>query len=246
MSLFGNFTKGISSFLDFSKKEEDIESLSYDELLRKVSEINSENVSLQNSIKEISKENYLLTNSIINNNNTNNSEFSKFLNLMQINLLHKISNNNTRPYTNEDFKKFLYKEKLFYGCLDEDDINSLLKAKKDNTLEWDNEQKKEQNKLKQEILEKNLKNLYSNMFTVKVNKKEENKNKKIEDENINRKKNENIDKNVPKKEKKKDKKIFDDKLYSNFQMNNYNLNENKQEKKTNLLEDLIFNDDAEN
>ena len=246
MSLFGNFTKGISSFLDFSKKEEDIESLSYDELLRKVSEINSENVSLQNSIKEISKENYLLTNSIINNNNTNNSEFSKFLNLMQINLLHKISNNNTRPYTNEDFKKFLYKEKLFYGCLDEDDINILLKAKKDNTLEWDNEQKKEQNKLKQEILEKNLKNLYSNMFTVKVNKKEENKNKKIEDENINRKKNENIDKNVPKKEKKKDKKIFDDKLYSNFQMNNYNLNENKQEKKTNLLEDLIFNDDEEN
>jgi len=246
MSLFGNFTKGISSFLDFSKKEEDIESLSYDELLRKVSEINSENVSLQNSIKEISKENYLLTNSIINNNNTNNSEFSKFLNLMQINLLHKISNNNTRPYTNEDFKKFLYKEKLFYGCLDEDDINILLKAKKDNILEWDNDQNKEKNKLKQEILEKNLKNLYSNMFTVKVNKKEENKNKKIEDENINRKKNENIDKNVPKKEKKKDKKIFDDKLYSNFQMNNYNLNENKQEKKTNLLEDLIFNDDAEN
>ena len=246
MSLFGNFTKGISSFLDFSKKEEDIESLSYDELLRKVSEINSENVSLQNSIKEISKENYLLTNSIINNNNTNNSEFSKFLNLMQINLLHKISNNNTRPYTNEDFKKFLYKEKLFYGCLDEDDINILLKAKKDNILEWDNEQNKEKNKLKQEILEKNLKNLYSNMFTVKVNKKEENKNKKIEDENINRKKNENIDKNVPKKEKKKDKKIFDDKLYSNFPMNNYNLNENKQEKKTNLLEDLIFNDDAEN
>ena len=246
MSLFGNFTKGISSFLDFSKKEEDIESLSYDELLRKVSEINSENISLQNSIKEISKENYLLTNSIINNNNTNNSEFSKFLNLMQINLLHKISNNNTRPYTNEDFKKFLYKEKLFYGCLDEDDINILLKAKKDNILEWDNDQNKEKNKLKQEILEKNLKNLYSNMFTVKVNKKEENKNKKIEDENINRKKNENIDKNVPKKEKKKDKKIFDDKLYSNFQMNNYNLNENKQEKKTNLLEDLIFNDDAEN
>ena len=246
MSLFGNFTKGISSFLDFSKKEEDIESLSYDELLRKVSEINSENVSLQNSIKDISKENYLLTNSIINNNNTNNSEFSKFLNLMQINLLHKISNNNTRPYTNEDFKKFLYKEKLFYGCLDEDDINILLKAKKENILEWDNEQKKEQNKLKQEILEKNLKNLYSNMFTVKVNKKEENKNKKIEDENIKEKKNENIDKNVPKKEKKKDKKIFDDKLYSNFQMNNYNLNENKQEKKTNLLEDLIFNDDEEN
>ena len=246
MSLFGNFTKGISSFLDFSKKEEDIESLSYDELLRKVSEINSENISLQNSIKEISKENYLLTNSIINNNNTNNSEFSKFLNLMQINLLHKISNNNIPPYTNEDFKKFLYKEKLFYGCLDEDDINILLKAKKDNILEWDNDQNKEKNKLKQEILEKNLKNLYSNMFTVKVNKKEENKNKKIEDENINRKKNENIDKNVPKKEKKKDKKIFDDKLYSNFPMNNYNLNENKQEKKTNLLEDLIFNDDAEN
>ena len=246
MSLFGNFTKGISSFLDFSKKEENIESLSHEELLKKVSEINSENVSLQNSIKDISKENYLLTNSIINNNNNNNSEYSKFLNLMQKNLLHKKLNDNTHPYTNEDFKKFLYKEKLFYGCLDENDINILLKAKKDNKLEWDDEKIREKNKLKQEILEKNLKNLYSNMFTVRIKKKEENKNKKIEDENIYEKKNINIDKNDLKKEKKKERKIFDDKIYSNYPMNNYNLNENKKEKGTNLLEDLIFNDESEN
>ena len=245
MSLFGNFTKGITNFLDFTKKEENIEELSYDELLKKVSEINSENISLQNSINEISKENYLLTNSIINENNKKNSEFSKFLNLMRINLLHNKSGNNPNPYSNEDFKKFLYKEKLFYGCLDENDTNALLKAKKENKLDWDSDTKKEKNKLKQEILEKNLKNLYSNMFTVKrVKKKEENKNN--ESEKINKEKNnKNIETNIVKKEEKKEKKILDDKLYSNFQMNNYNFNENKKEKGTNLLEDLIFNDDEE-
>ena len=114
MSIFGNITKGLTNLLDFSSNEEDLNSLSKEDLLKKVSSINAENVSMQKSINEISKENYLLSNSIINDNNKKNSEFSKFLNVMQMNLLH-LNNINNINYTNNDFKKFLYNEKLFYG-----------------------------------------------------------------------------------------------------------------------------------
>ena len=187
MSIFGNFTKGLTNLLDFGNNDKDLDSLSHEELLRKVSLINKENTSLQKSINEISKENYLLENSIVNDNNKKNSHFSKFLNLMQVNLTHdKNKVNNNIIYTNKDFKKFLYKEKLFYGCLEENDIDILIKAKKENKLEWDDKIKKEKNKLKQEILEKNLKSLYSNIFAVKVKNKKNNKEKNknlIEKEN---------------------------------------------------------------
>ena len=56
MSIFGNFTKGLTNFLDFGNTDDDLNSLSQEELLRKVSSINQENLSLQKSINEISKE----------------------------------------------------------------------------------------------------------------------------------------------------------------------------------------------
>ena len=225
MSIFDNLTKSFSNFLDFGNNEQDLNSLSYEELLKKVSLINSENTSLQNSISEISKENYLLDNSIVNDNNKNNSEFSKFLNLMQINLLNN-KNSNDIHYSNNDFKNFLYKEKMFYGCLDENDVNFLIKAKKDNKLEWDDKKKIDKNKLKQEILEKNLKNLYSNIFSVKVshkkNDKEKNKNLiRKENNEINNNNNINIDNNDNKSsEKKKSKKLFEENKFQEIKTSN--------------------------
>ena len=250
MSIFDNLTKSFSNFLDFGNNEQDLNSLSYEELLKKVSLINSENTSLQNSISEISKENYLLDNSIVNDNNKNNSEFSKFLNLMQINLLNN-KNSNDIHYSNNDFKNFLYKEKMFYGCLDENDVNFLIKAKKDNKLEWDDKKKIDKNKLKQEILEKNLKNLYSNIFSAKVknkkfnndkskniNKIEEKKEKEINNNNIN---NINLENN---ENKKKGKIIFDENIFSNI--NNNNMFNNKKNEEVNILEELIYNEDKDN
>jgi len=249
MSIFGNFTKGLTNFLDFGNNDEDLNTLSHEELLRKVSSINQENNNLQKSINEISKENYLLDNSIVNDNNKKNSEFSKFLNLMQMSLIQDKNNknNNDIKYTNKDFKKFLYKEQLFYGCLDENDIDILLKAKKDNKIEWDNKAQKEKYKLKQEILEKNLKNLYSNIFAIKVNNKKNKKDnkgkKKIKDNN-------DINNNIVKKEnednekkKVKGKKLFEDK-FLDLNMNKGLLYENKKnDNEVNMLEELIFNDD---
>ena len=247
MSIFGNFTKGLTNFLDFGNTDDDLNSLSQEELLRKVSSINQENLSLQKSLNEISKENYLLNNSIVNDNNKKNSEFSKFLNLMQVNLIHNKNNNNNTDikYTNKDFKKFLYKEKMFYGCLDENDIDILLKAKKDNKIEWDEKTIKEKNKLKQEILEKNLKNLYSNIFAIKVSNKKNKKNKKeIKDNNgIN---NNNIIKNENKDEEKKKvkgKKLFEENKFLDLNMNKGLYENKKNENEVNMLEELIFNDD---
>jgi hypothetical protein len=71
MSIFDNLTNKLTNFLDFGNSEVDLNSLSYDELLKKVSEINLENTSLQKSITEISKENYLLDNSRVNDKNIN-------------------------------------------------------------------------------------------------------------------------------------------------------------------------------
>ena len=249
MSIFGNFTKGLTNFLDFGNNDEDLNTLSHEELLRKVSSINQENNNLQKSINEISKENYLLDNSIVNDNNKKNSEFSKFLNLMQMSLIQdkNSKNNNDIKYTNKDFKKFLYKEQIFYGCLDENDIDILLKAKKENKIEWDDKAQKEKYKLKQEILEKNLKNLYSNIFAIKINnkkpKKDNKEKKKIKDNN-------DINNNIVKKEnednekkKVKGKKLFEDK-FLDLNMNKGLLYENKKnDNEVNMLEELIFNDD---
>ena len=243
MSIFDSFTQGLTNYLNFTNKEVDLNSLSYEDLLRKVSSINSENTSLQNSINEISKENNLLTNSIINNNNKKNSEYSKFLDLMQINFLHnKSDNKDNKEYTNNDFKKFLYKEKLFYGCLEEKDINLLMKATKENVLEWDDEKIREKNKLKQEILEKNLKNLYSNMFVAKTNKN----NKELNLKSITKNKtNENIKKNIDSiiNNSNNNNKVntTNEYKYNGLKMNNFI--ENRKESETNIFEDLIFNDD---
>ena len=247
MSIFGNFTKGLTNFLDFGSNNDDLSSLPKEELLKKVSLINSENSSLQKSINEISKENSLLQNSIINDKNKNNSEFSKFLNLMQINLLHNNNSSNIN-YTNNDFKKFLYKEKLFYGCLDENDTDILLKAKKENKLEWDDKKIREKNKLKQEILEKNLKTLYSNLFTNKTNKKRIPKDKDItpnkkENDDNKKDKSDNISNiNNSKNEKKEEKKSVDENKYQNYKNNKSN---EKEKSGSNILENLIFNQDED-
>jgi hypothetical protein len=240
MSIFGNFTKGLTNFLDFGNTDDDLNSLSQEELLRKVSSINQENLSLQKSINEISKENYLLNNSIVNDNNKKNSEFSKFLNLMQVNLIHN-KNSSDIKYSNKDFKKFLYKEKMFYGCLDENDIDILLKAKKDNKIEWDEKAIKEKNKLKQEILEKNLKNLYSNIFAIKVSNKKNKKNKKeIKDNN-----GINNNNNIIKKENEGDekKRVKGKKLFEENKFLDLNMNKGLYENEVNMLEELIYNDD---
>ena len=184
----------MTSFFQYFTSEENFDSLSHDNLLKRASEIDAENKKMEEKIKQISKENSFLNNSIINSKN-NKSEFSKFLLLMQNNLLNIKSSKNEKETTIDSFKKYLYNDDLMFGTLEENDI-SYLKSFDKKKLDWTN--KKETHQLRQDILEKNLKELYSNMFSIMENQLNK-KAKKIEHKKIIR---EEDNKEIEEKEKK--------------------------------------------
>ena len=233
MDYFFKRTKNIKDFLTGSSEEDNFESLSFEELLRKSSEFDFGNKKMEEKIKELERENRFLNNIIIRkNNNKKDSEYYNFLKLMENNLLY-LKNDilSTNDYSTSTFKNFLYNEKIFLGTLEEDDINYLTKRDKDNKLNW----KKDKGNylIKQEILQNNLKALYSNMFITKYSRKiGEKKEKENKD---NKKKNEN--KTII-NEKQKNKMITKEKNY----MNNYNNNNyivNKNENISDFLDDLL-------
>ena len=239
-----NLFKWTKDFLTGSKEEDNFDSLSYEELLKKSSEFDFENKKMEEKIKELKKENAFLNNVIIRKNNTKDSQYSNFLKLMEKNLLN-MNNTLSNDYSISTFKNFLYNEKIFLGTLDEDDIKYLTKKDKDKEIDWEKE--KEDYLLKQEILQKNLKDLYSNMFITKDNKK--NKNIIIKNDNENEKKEEEINnKNNENKsnyeEKQKNKNISKENNYMNNYYNNFN--GNKKEKESNILEEFLFNEDNYN
>ena len=232
MDYFFKRTKNIKDFLTGSSEADNFESLSYEELLRKSSEFDFGNKKMAEKIKELERENSFLNNIIIRkNNNKKDSEYYNFLKLMENNLLHlKNDIQSTNDYSTNTFKNFLYNEKIFLGTLEEDDINYLAKRDKDNKLNW--EKDKDNYLIKQEILQKNLKALYSNMFITKYSRKVGEKREKENKDN--KKKNEN--KTII-NEKQKNKMVTKEKNY----MNNYNNNYigNKNENISDFLDDLL-------
>ena len=254
----------MTSFFQYFTSEENFDSLSYDILLKRASEIDDENKKMEEKINQLTKENSFLNNSIINSNNTK-SEFSKFLLLMQNNLLDIKDNKNGKETTIDSFKKYLYSDELLFGTLEENDIK-YLKSFEKNKLDWIN--KKEALQLRQDILQKNLKELYSNMFSImenQLNKKskkiehkkiireednkevEEKKNNIVEkNESYNNKKNNNDDNNNKDNDKKKPIKLLNEKIYN---MNsNYGFGgkkENDENLYNNLLNDSNNNDDED-
>lgn len=226
-------------FFRGSNEEENIESLSHEALLKRASEIEYENDNMKKRINELMNETNLLNNSIINKNN-NQSEYSKFLDLMQKNLLNICNNNKNNNYDIDTFKKFLYRDSLMYGTMEEDKENYLVKSDKENKLDWEN--KKENYLLKQNIFEKNLKELYSHMIMSNANITN-NKNKTNKTKNI----------NTNKDEDKKHKEELE--ININKDVNKKNLNEKlnmnimdefigkKKEEEVNVLENILFNED---
>lgn len=232
MDYFFKRTKNIKDFLTGSSEEDNFESLSFEELLRKSSEFDFGNKKMEEKIKELERENSFLNNIIIRkNNNKKDSEYYNFLKLMENNLLY-LKNDilSINDYSTSTFKNFLYNEKIFLGTLEEDDINYLTKRDKDNKLNW----KKDKGNylIKQEIMQNNLKALYSNMFITKYSRKIGEKREKENKDN--KKKNEN--KTII-NEKQKNKMITKEKNY----MNNYNNNYigNKNENISDFLDDLL-------
>ena len=199
--------------------EENFESLSHEDLLKRATEVDNENKKLKDEIDKLEEDNSFLNNSIINKNNAKKSEFTNFLYLMEKNLLNSKKSDLNNSYSIDDFKKFLYKEKLFFGTIDEDNINYLSKSEseKENELNWENE--KENNLLKQKLLEKNLKELYSNMFVIKDNK-------------------------INKKNKNDEKQILKENNYMNSD-NDY-IGKKRDTETSNILEEFLLNEENEN
>ena len=224
----------MTSFFQYFTGEENFNSLSHDNLLKRASEIDAENKKIEEKINQLTKENSLLNNSIINSSNTK-SEYSKFLLLMQNNLLNIKSNKNVKETSIDSFKKYLYNDDLLFGTLEENDIN-YLKSFDKNKLDWTN--KKEAHQLRQDILEKNLKELYSNMFSIMENQLNK-KAKKIEHKKIIR---EEDNKEVEEKEKKNyiiEKNEFNNNYQKNKEDNNNRDNEKK--KPIKLLNEKLYN-----
>jgi len=224
----------MTSFFQYFTSEENFESLSHDNLLKRASEIDAENKKMEEKINQLSKENSLLNNSMINSNNAD-SQFSKFLLLMQKNLLNIKSDKNIKETTIDSFKKYLYDDNLLFGTLEENDI-SFLKSFDKNKLDWTN--KKEAHQLRQDILEKNLKELYSNMFSIMENQLNK-KTKKLEHKKIIRKED---NKEGEEKEEKKNK-IEQNVSHDNRNNNNDNNNnkDNDKKKPIKLLNEKLYN-----
>jgi hypothetical protein len=227
----------MTSFFQYFSSEDKFDSLSYENLLEKASEIDAENKKMEEKIQQISKENSFLNNSIINSKN-NKSEFSKFLLLMQNNLLNIKSSKNEKETTIDSFKKYLYNDDLMFGTLEENDI-SYLKSFDKNKLDWNN--KKESHQLRQNILEKNLKELYSNMFSIMENQLNK-KAKKIEHKKIIR---EEENKEVDEKEKEKQNNIIEKKEFNNnnpkIHNDDNNNKDNEKKKPIKLLNEKLYN-----
>ena len=108
---------------------------------------------------ELQKENNLLKNSVINNSNDQSSEFGKFFN----NFKNAILDEGVSPEKNlNDFKGFLYNEYLFYGGIEEDDVNFLNQINITDDADW--EKNKKIYLFKQKILERNYREMFNNLL----------------------------------------------------------------------------------
>ena len=228
-----------------SKEEEDLESLTYDELLKRASELEYENNQMDNKICKLNQENDLLSNSIINKNNEN-SVFAKFLLLMENNLLNKNNEAINSNSTIDLLKQYLYDKKMFFGIIEEEKAEYLIKDDKNKNLDWKNN--KEVYHLSQEILQKNIKELCSNMFITKDNKRSEKIHKVISKEEDNKEKEkepiiEQIKNNdiINKEDTHKKRRITEDR---NFMKSDIDfIGKKKKENEVNVYEDFLLNED---
>lgn len=143
--------------------EDNYENMTKEQLVKTTSYLNNENKSIKSELTNIISENNLLNNSVINNSDNNSSQFGKlFLDIK--NSFFKDEYNDYYKDLNS-FKAFLYDNNLFYGGLEENDIN-LLKKKKINVDEnWNDN--KNAFLFKQKLLDRNYKELFKNLFKSK-------------------------------------------------------------------------------
>ena len=259
----------LNDFLNINnvQNDEKFNEMSKEELTNVASILSDENKKLKEKMNLIMNENNLLKNSIINNSEKN-SEFGKIYNDLKETFLNFDDNENNNKNLN-NFKTFLYNQFLFYGGIEEDDVNFINQININNDEEW--EKNHEIFLFKQKILERNYNEIFRNLLISKeinnligkknnfnnenkeknfINENNENKNEEkiIKNENNNFNNNFNNFNNLIKEEK-----VLKEEN-ENLKSKNLNKNENKKEnirnsssKKLNndILYDLIYEDDDE-
>ena len=143
---------------------EDYNKMTKEQLVPIATNLNNQNQELKNNLKSIMDYSALLNNSIINNSNDNNTQFGKmFIDLKKSLLTYENGKNiNNNSY---EFKKYLYKNNLFFGGIEEDNINLLKEIKVKQDDEWLNN--KNNLLFKQKLLERNYKELFRNLLISK-------------------------------------------------------------------------------
>lgn len=166
MNLFGTIAGSVKGMMHYSDKKEDLSKLKemgHEELMSTANRLKNENVEFKERIMTLEKENGLLRHCVINNEKESSSHFGKLVNSLKTTFLSMDDDNDDFNEKNiNDFKAFLYNQSLFFGGIEEEDINHLNQFVNKSDEDW--KANKDVFLFKQTILERNYRELLSNIL----------------------------------------------------------------------------------
>ena len=159
MSIF-NKINDIFRYSNQPINNKEYEEISKEELASIASNLNIENKALKIDLENKINENKIFKNNILNNDD-DSSKFNKFFNEIKTTFLTNENDKNSDNIYLNRFKNFLYSQYLFYGEIEEDDINYLNQIKINKNEDWEG---KDIFIFKQNIIERNYNELFKNIL----------------------------------------------------------------------------------
>ena len=235
----------LNDFLNINNNipnDEKFKEMSKEELTNIASILTDENKQLKEKMNLIMNENNLLKNSIINNSNEKNSEFGKIYNDLKETFLNFNEDDDNNNKNLNNFKTFLYNQFLFYGGIEEDDVNFINQININNDQDW--EKNHEIFLFKQKILERNYNEMFRNLLISKeINNLIEGK--KNINNNFNKENKFNVNQMKQNEEKiiKENNNNNNNNFNNNFNNNNFNNNFNNNNFNNLIKEEKVFNEE---
>ena len=159
MSIF-NKINDIFRYSNQQINNKEYEEISKEELASIASNLNIENKALKIDLENKINENKIFKNNILNNDD-DSSKFNKFFNEIKTTFLTNENEKNSDNIYLNRFKNFLYSQCLFYGGIEDDDINFLNQVKINQNEDWEG---KDIFIFKQNIIERNYNELFKNIL----------------------------------------------------------------------------------
>ncbi len=159
MSIF-NKINDIFRYSNQQINNKEYEEISKEELASIASNLNIENKALKIDLENKINENKILKNNILNNDD-DSSKFNKFFHEIKTTFLANENDKNSDNIYLNRFKNFLYSQYLFYGGIEDDDINYLNQVKINQNEDWEG---KDIFVFKQNIIERNYNELFKNIL----------------------------------------------------------------------------------